>query len=207
MLAPFMRGGVRRRTTPKVFQRGLSLSRAVPTSGTAPSGSGTIYSGRSAQFRGPLGPRCRSETGAPLSRAICPSGVRAEKGTIPTVGARAAAALRAAVPTGGQRSLASAPTSLAGVLAETGNIPLFDVRPFRCAVARHLSLRGTRREGNHPDGWGPRRRGSAGRRADRRSAFPCFRANFTGWGTRRDRKHSAVRRPPLSLRCRAAMPV
>ena len=37
-------------------------------------------------------------------------------------------------------------------------------------------LRGTRREGTDPDGWGQRRRGPAGRCADRRSAFPCRRA-------------------------------
>ena len=37
-------------------------------------------------------------------------------------------------------------------------------------------LRGTRREGSDPDGWGQRRRGPAGRCADRRSAFPCRRA-------------------------------
>ena len=39
-----------------------------------------------------------------------------------------------------------------------------------------LPLRGTRREGSDPDGWGQRRRGPAGRCADRRSAFPCRRA-------------------------------
>ena len=33
----------------------------------------------------------------------------------------------------------------------------------RSAVARHPALRGTRREENHPDGWGLRRRGPAGR--------------------------------------------
>ena len=37
-------------------------------------------------------------SGAPLSRAIPPSGVCAEKGAVPTVGVSAAAALRAAVP-------------------------------------------------------------------------------------------------------------
>ena len=42
----------------------------------------------------------------PCLRAALPGGVRAEKGAIPTVGGGAAAALRAAVPTGGRRSLA-----------------------------------------------------------------------------------------------------
>ena len=35
---------------------------------------------------------------------------------------------------------------------------------------------GTRREGGHPDGWGLRRRGPAGRCADRRSAFQAVPA-------------------------------
>ena len=39
-----------------------------------------------------------------------------------------------------------------------------------------LPLRGTCREGSYPDGWGLRRRGPAGRCADRRSAFPGLRA-------------------------------
>ena len=55
---------------------------------------------RSTQFGG---------TRFPDLRATLSSGVRAEKGAIPTVRVHAAAALRAAVPTGGRRSLACVP--------------------------------------------------------------------------------------------------
>ena len=69
------------------------------------------------------------------------------------------------------------------------------VLPVGPAVARHPALDGlhsrgnhvkdgTRREGSHPDGWGLRRRGPAGRCADRRSAFPCGRRHLDGWGSR-----------------------
>ena len=61
--------------------------------------------------------------------------------------------------------------------------------------ARHPVLRGTRRERSHPDGWGWRRRGPAGRCADRRSAFPCLRPVRANGGTRF--------RPPLGGRCRS----
>ena len=50
--------------------------------------------------------------------------------------------------------------------------------------ARRPALRGTRRDGNRPDGWGLRRRGPAGRCADRRSAFPCGRRHLDRWGPR-----------------------
>ena len=46
----------------------------------------------------------------------------------------------------------------------------------RSTVARHPALGGTRRDGNRPDGWGLRRRGPAGRCADRRSAFQAVLA-------------------------------
>ncbi len=68
----------------------------------------------------PWGPLCRPEVGVPSRprasaqsamrgvpgprRRPCPQGVRAETGTIPAIGGFAAAALRAAVPTGGRRS-------------------------------------------------------------------------------------------------------
>ena len=60
----------------------------------------------------------------------------------------------------------------------------------RSAVARHPALRGTRREENHPHGWGLRRRGPAGRcagttgRTGQRSAFPCGRRHLDRWGSR-----------------------
>ena len=66
-----------------------------------------------------------------------------------------------------------------------------------------LLLTGTRREGSHPDGWGLRRRGPAGRCADRRSAFPCGRRHLNGWGSRAGLHfHSQCAAVP----CRRAMP-
>ena len=56
--------------------------------------------------------------------------------------------------------------------ATTGGLP----RGRRSAVVRHAALEGTGREGSHPDGWGVRRRGPAGRCADQRSAFQAIRA-------------------------------
>ena len=50
----------------------------------------------------------------------------------------------------------------AGRLAPTGRTG----RPRRSRGFHHRLLRGTRREGSHPDGWGLRRRGPAGRCAD-----------------------------------------
>ena len=59
----------------------------------------------------PCGPLCRAPPGglprgrrSLACRAISPSGVRAETGAIPPIGVFAAAALRAAAPTGGRRS-------------------------------------------------------------------------------------------------------
>ena len=57
------------------------------------------------------------------------------------------------------------------------------------AVARRPAVRGTRREGAIPNGWGRRRRGPAGRCADRRSAFPCLPGHLSQWGPRRDGSH------------------
>ena len=56
--------------------------------------------------------------------------------------------------------------------------------PARCRsetgapASRHPALRGPRREGGHPDGWGLCRRGPAGRCADQRSAFQAVPALF-----------------------------
>ena len=41
--------------------------------------------------------------------------------------------------------------------------------------SRHPALRGTRREGSHPDGWGRRRRGPAGRGAGLKTGVPSRR--------------------------------
>ena len=61
-------------------------------------GSGVIGAGFALPRDAGRRPAASSPGGGPLSRAILHSGVRAEKGAIPTVGIGAAAALRAAVP-------------------------------------------------------------------------------------------------------------
>ena len=48
------------------------------------------------------------------------------------------------VPTGGRRSLACSANFTGWLLAETRNIPLFGVRPFRCAVAQRCRPGGRR---------------------------------------------------------------
>ena len=55
--------------------------------------------------------------------------------------------------------------------------------PALQAVRAASSVGGTCRDGSHPDGWGMRRRGPAGRCADRRSAFQaCLRGHLSQWG-------------------------
>ena len=61
--------------------------------------------------------------------------------------------------------------------------------PALQAVRAASSVGGTCRDGSHPDGWGMRRRGPAGRCADRRSAFPCLPGHLSQWGPRRDGSH------------------
>ena len=75
-------------------------------------------------FRSAVALRCRSETGAPLSRALW-------------AGWRYAvfAALRAAVPVGGRRSLPGDAIPAGGDCAERGAMREFGVLPFRSAVA------------------------------------------------------------------------
>ena len=58
----------------------------------------------------PCGVRCRSETGAPLSRAVRVGGVGAERGALRGGGFVTSARLRRAVPTGGRRSRACVPS-------------------------------------------------------------------------------------------------
>ena len=79
----------------------------------------------------------RQRSALPGLHATLHSGVRAEKGTIPTVGVRAAAALRTAVPgpTGRTAQRSAFPclraTLHSGVRAEKGMIPT----PRVCAAA------------------------------------------------------------------------
>ena len=63
--------------------------------------------------------------------------------------------------------------------------------PALQAVRVASSVGGTCRDGSHPDDWGMRRRGPAGRCADRRSAFPCLPGHLSQWGPRRDGSHPA----------------
>ena len=66
--------------------------------------------------------------------------------------------------------------------------------PALQAVRAASSVGGTCRDGSHPDGWGMRRRGPAGRCADRRSAFPCLSGRISReWGPRRDGSFAALR--------------
>ena len=112
------------------------------------------------------GARCRAPS--------FPWGVRAERGVILTVGVCAAAALRAAVPapTGrtGQRS--AFPGRRAMTLGGVG-VPPGELPSAPACRAPSAPATGTCREGGHPEGWGLRGRGPAGRCADQRSAFPC----------------------------------
>ena len=176
-------GGRRSKPSPRFFSVGdASRSRAavvpLPSAGTCRDGShpddwglrrrgpvGRCADQRSAFQAVPallLGRRCAGFPG-PLCRP-CPQGVRAETGAIPTVGVFAAAALGAAVPTGGRRSKPSPRFCSVGDAGRSG------------AAAPPLPSGGTCRDGNHSSDWGLRRRGPAGRCADRRSAFQAVPA-------------------------------
>ena len=87
-------------------------------------------------------------------RAASSVGGTCRDGVIPPVGVGAAAALRAAVPTGGRRSLACRAISPSGVRAERGAMLA---------------------------GWGFGRCGAARRCADRRSAFQAVPALLRDW--------------------------
>ena len=80
------------------------------------------------------------------------------------------AALRAAVPTRGRRSLTHAPSRLPASrgLRLRSNRPEVGVP----SPTRHRALKGTHREGSHPDGWGLGRRGPAGRCAGLKTGAP-----------------------------------
>ena len=139
-------------------------------------GTGTPTSGRHSppQAGGSKDPEFRG--GSPLGRD---PGVQRHPGdcVVHASGRRRGtrlAALRAAVPTGGRRSRASASSFPAGVRAETGVIRDLGDTPFRCAL----------RSG-----------------ADRRSAVPCQRVILSRWGTCRDGRHPGTGRYAVSRPC------
>ena len=171
----------------------------------------------------------RSQAGAPPSLL----GYVPRRGPPRTVWVIAAAALRAAVPTGGRRSLACASPLPAGVRAETGvirelgdtwfaRLPAGGAGPHRedCPEvgvplpARRPCPRGYVPKRASYGNWAIRgspafRRavpGPTGRTAQR-SAFPCLRAALARRGTCRDGRHTGtgryVVRPPFGGRCRA----
>ena len=158
--------------------------------------------------------RCRPEVGVPLPVGHpFPVGCVPRRASYGKWATRGFAALRAAVPTGGRRSLACAPFFPGGVRAETGVIRKWATRGFAalCAAVptggrRSLACApffpvGVRAETGVIREVGYTRFRCASRRgADRRSALPCVCAILSRWGTCRDGRHTGSGLYAVSLR-------